>query len=135
MSAENTENYHNRIVELKKEIVAASKALKKETVIELAKLYSSAFNEPIRGDVLQEIRLLLKKEKISKADVAAFLKAWKEAQGLNISTAWLYRILPEECKTEYKKIESTNECVKNCLDYGLVDSKYYKSLCVECNNL
>ena len=109
MSAENTENYHNRIVELKNEIIAASKALKKETVIELAKMYSSAFEEPIRGDILQEIRTLLKKEKVKKSDVAAFLKAWKEAQGLNISTAWLYKILPEECKTEYKKNDNLTE--------------------------
>jgi len=109
LSAENTENYHKRIVELKTEIIECSKALKKETVIELAKMYSSAFEEPIRGDVLLEIRSLLKKEKIKPSDIAAFLKAWKEAQGLNISTAWLYRILPEECKTDYKKNTNLTE--------------------------
>lgn len=98
-----------RIIELKKEIISASKALKKETVVELATLYSSAFDEPIRGDVLQEIRTLLKREKIKPSDIAAFLKAWKDAQGLNISAAWLYKILPEECKTEYKKNTNLTE--------------------------
>lgn len=109
MSAENTENYHRRIVELKKEIIAASKALKKETVVELAKMYLSAFDEPIRGDILQEIRTLLKKEKIKPSDIAAFLKAWKDSLGLNISDAWLYKTIPDKCKTEYKSNENLTE--------------------------
>ena len=109
MSVEDTENYHNRIVELKNEIIEASKALKKETVIELSKLYLSAFDEPIRGDILQEIRTILKREKIKPSDIAAFLKAWKDALGLNVSDAWLYKILPEECKTEYKKNDNLTE--------------------------
>jgi len=33
LSAEETENYHNRIVKLKREIIESSKALKKETWI------------------------------------------------------------------------------------------------------
>lgn len=101
MKAEDTENYHKRIVELKTEIIEASKSLKAETVAELAKLYLEAFQEPVRGDVLLEIRSLLKKEKITPRDIAAFLKAWKDAQGLNISTAWLYKVIPNECKTDY----------------------------------
>ena len=101
MSVEQTENYHKRIVELKAEIIEASKALKKETVVELAKLYLEAFQEPVRGDVLLEIRSLLKKEKITPRDIAAFLTAWKNAQGLNISTRWLYKVIPTECKSDY----------------------------------